>query len=486
MTRVVDRLRRMEERPVLILGALILLLVLRIGVGVLSETGASRDALNNLELAHGLATTGRFVESGDEPSMYREPLPIALYALQMRLDPRLDDVTVADLAAGGPGVLALRQQHLVLAALLLAGVALQTWRIAPRRGRLVTSAIAVVAVHAVFIEVVADFTLTELHSAVAVVGAGLIAQRWVERRRARDAALLGLTIGLGALAKSSLLYVGGTFLVVLATLMLLRDRAAARRVLATVGVAIVVVGIVVLPWMARNAATFGTWSISDRGGLSLWYRAIYEQATPEELRGSWYEFTPLPLRPLAGAILDIEPEDLDGPLRRVNRFHPDEEVEQQSFYELARIDRFEGTNAYLEAGVTTRAQARMLADQDLLEAGIAVLRRDPWLFISTTPMFLWRGLWVIKAAPLVPRALLGVINPLTMAVLLVAGLSAVAGRRPQRFAVVGLPLGVVAFSALLTMYEPRFTEPALPTMLVLVSVAGAQLLERARRRRSGV
>jgi hypothetical protein len=238
--------------------------------------------------------------------------------------------------------------------------------------------------------------------------------------------------------------------------------------------------------MARNAATFGTWSISDRGGVSLWYRAIYEQATPEELRGSWYEFTPLPLRPLAGAILDIEPEDLDGPLRRVNRFHPDEEVEQQSFYELARIDRFEGTNAYLEAGVATRAQARVLADQDLLEAGIAVLRSDPWLFISTTPMFLWRGLWVIKAAPLVPRALLGVINPLTMAVLLVAGLSAVAGRRPQRFAVVGLPLGVVAFSALLTMYEPRFTEPALPTMLVLVSVAGAQLLERARRRRSGV
>lgn len=466
------------RRPVLLLAVLVGVLMIRLDVGILTEAGARKDALNNLDLAHGLATTGRLVESGDEPSMYREPLPIALYALQMRVDPRLEGVVVADLEGGGPEVRALRQQNLLWGALLLAGVALQAWRLASDRSRLLAAAASVVLVHAMFLEVVGDFTLTELHGATAVVWAGLVAQQWVLRRRPRDAVLLGVLLGLGALTKSSLLYVGGVFVLVLVGLVLVRDRRAVRRTVATAALALIALTVVVLPWMARNAAEFDTWSIADRGGLSLWYRAMYQEATPAELRGSWYEFTPLPLRPVAGALLGIEPEDLDGPLRRVNRYHPDEDTEQLSFYELARVDRFEGTEDYLAVGVPTRALARVMADQDLLRRGIEVLRDDPWLFASTTPMFLWRGMWVVKAAPLIPRVVLSLFNPLGMAALLAAGATAVLGARPGRFAVIGLPLGVVAFSALLTMYEPRFTELALPTMLVLLVTAASRLLER--------
>ena len=461
-----------------VLAVLIGLLLIRLDAAIITGTGAQSDALNNLDLAYGLATTGQMVESGDKPSMYREPLPVALYALQLRVDPRLDGLEPAMLRDGGPEVRALRQQNLLWAALLLAAVALQAWRLAPDRARLLAAATSVILVHVVFVDVVGDFTLTELPGATFVVGSGLVAHQWVLRRRPRDAAMLGALLGLGALTKSSLLYAGGVFILVLAGLVLIRERSAMRRTLAAASLALLTLGLVVLPWMARNAAEFDTWSIADRGGLSLWYRAKYQEATPYELRGSWYEFSPLPLRPVAGALLGIEPEDLDGPLRRVNRFHPGEETEQRSFYELARIDRFEGTEAYLAAGTSTRALARVRADQDLLQQGLEVLREDPWLFISTTPMFLWRGLWVIKAAPLVPRVVLGLINPLGMAALLAAGATAVLGARPGRFAVIGLPLGVVAFSALLTMYEPRFTELALPTMLVLLVTAASRLLER--------
>ncbi len=478
MTRLRAMVRALEERPALGLALLIVLLLLRVELGILSEEGARKDALNNVTLAQGLATTGRLVESGDDLSMYREPLPVALYALQMLIDPRLEDVEVADLAEGGPEIRALRQQHHVLIALLLAGVALQTWQLATYRTRLLASAVATVAVHLVFVEVVADQTLTELHGAAVVVWTGIVARRWAAGRRVADAALLGLLLGVGALLKSSLLYVGAAFIVVLGLLMLARDRAAGRRVAATVAVAGLLLAAVVAPWMARNAVNFDAWSIADRGGISLWYRAVYEDASPEELRGSWYEFTPLPLRPFAGRLLGVTDADLDGPLRRVNRYHPDEDIEQRSLYSIARLDRFEATEEYLAAGAPTRAQARVRADQDLLSDSIAVLRRDPWLFIATTPMFLWRGMWVIKAAPLVPKVLLGVINPLGMLALIAAAGIAVWRRSPGRFAVVGLPFGVVAFSALLTMYEPRFTELALPTMLVLLAVGASRALDR--------
>jgi len=474
---------RLRSRPVLVLAVLIGLLLVRLAVGVISTEQQFKDAMQNVTAGHGLAETGRFLESGDVRSMYREPLPIAAIAVHLVIDPRLRGVTLAELDRDGAAIRALKQQNLLWAALLLAGVAVQSWRLASPRSRLAVAAAAVVLVHAVLIETVADRMLSELHAAVFLVWAGILGQQWIRDHRRRDALLLGMVIGLGALTKASLLYIGVVYLCLLAVLPLLasrRRRTAPRSALRLLGVSLAGLAMLALPWMARNAAAFDTWSIADRGGLSLWYRAAYEDATPAELRGSWYAFTPLPLQPAAGYLLGVTDADLDGPLRRAHRFHPDEDVEQLSFYELARADRRRLTDAYLEAGVQDRARARVLADKDLRSAGLEVLRRDPGMFVTTTPMFLWRGTWAVKAAPLVPRPVLGVINPLGMMVLLVAGISAVVRRRPGRFAVVGLPTGVVLFSALLTMYEPRFTEVALPTMSILLVLAAARLVERRR------
>ena len=453
-------------------GALLLLLVilgllLRLNIAVIDEGAQFKDAAQNIRFGHVLATTGEFAHPRGDLSMYREPLPIAGIALQLRLDPRLSGNTIEELDEDGPAIRAVKQQNLFWAGLLLAGVALQSWRLA-RRWRIGVALASVLAVHAVFIELVADRNLSELPVAALIVWTGIAAQGLLTDRRVWRAALVGALLGLAALTKASMLYVGAVYLVVLAAIRVLRRRDFAREAIAGAAIALLVMGVIVGPWMARNAQEFGSASIADRGGLSIWYRAIYEQASPEELRGSWYAFTPLPLRPIAGAMLGVSEEDLDGPLRRVHRFHPDEGEEQRSLYSLARVNRLELTEQYLTETDLNREQARVLADGDLMARSLEVLRRDPWLFVSTTPMFLWRGTWPVLAVPLVPRPLLGLINPLGMLALLTVGLHAVIARRPERFAILGLPLGVVAFSALLTMYEPRFTEPALPAMLMLL------------------
>ena len=73
---------------------------------------------------------------------------------------------------------------------------------------------------------------------------------------------------------------------------------------------------------------------------------------------------------------------------------------------------------------------------------------------------------------------LGLLNPLGMVALLTAGIIAVVRRRPAMFAVVGIPVGLVAFSTLLTVYEPRSSEIAVPTMLLLLVVASGRAVER--------
>ena len=465
------------RRSATVLAVLIVGLLVRLDSAVIDEGAQFSDAMQNVRFGHALASAGEFTHPRGDATMYREPLPIAAIAIQMRLDPRLSGVTLAELSVDGPAIRAVKQQNLVWAAILLGGVALQSFRLA-RSARLTVALVSVLAVHAVFVEAVGNRNLSELPAAAFIVWAGLLAHDTLVRQKVRSAVLSGLALGLAALTKASMLYIGAAYLVVLATVLLVRRRGRSRTAIAGIMAASILMAALVTPWMVRNAQEFGTASLSDRGGLSIWYRAIYKKATPEELRGAWFAFTPEPLGPVVGTVLGVSAEDLEGPLRRVHRFHPDETEEQRSLYSLARIDRLELTERYLRDTDLTREQARVLADAELRARSLEVLRRDPRLFLSTTPMFLWRGTWPILSAPLVPRALLGVVNPLAMVALLIVGFHAVLARRPERFAVVGLPLGVVAFSALLTMYEPRFTEPALPVMLLLLVLGGERMVLR--------
>lgn len=481
-SRLVIWSRSPRGRLVLLAG-LILLLLVRLDAKLITETAQGGDAMQNVGFGHTLANTGSISSGAGEVSMYREPLPIALIAAHIRIDPRLTQVTAEDLREDGPAIRAVKQVNLLWAALLLTGVALQLGRLLSARHRPAGVVSGVLLVHAMMIEPIIDVNLSELPNAAMIVWAGLAAQQVVQQQRLRTAVGLGALLGLAALTKASMLYLGVVFVVLLVAVMLLRDRSAARRTLAAGVTALVVMTLVVTPWLARNAAVFDTWTIADRGGLSLWYRAIYEEASPEEIRGSWYYFTPGPAMPLVARLLGFEAADLDGPLRRVHRFHPNEDEERLSFYSLARNDRRDRAIELRATGQYTVPETTLIADQELLERGIDVLRRDPWLFIRTTPLFLWRGTWMVLRAPLIPVPLLGLLNPLAMVALLAAAISAVIPLRPQRFAIVALPAGLIAFNALVTMYEPRFSEPALPTMLLLLVVATARGLDVVARRR---
>ena len=475
---------RSSRRWAIAIMILIAGLLVRADLAVIDTTMQVDDAGQNLEYGFMLGTTGRFATENGDLTMYREPLPVVGIALQVRYDPRLAGVTLDDLRADGPAVRALKQQNLLWGALLLAGVALQVWRSTWRhRGQL--AVVAVVVVHLVLIEAVAHRNLSELPAAAFIVWAGVLAHaivgtglRGSRRRILLQGALLGVALALAALTKASVLPIGAVYLAVLTLLVIIRDRRGSGQSAVALMVALLVAASLTGPWMLRNAAEFGAFSIADRGGLSLWYRAIYEDATPRELRASWYVFTPPPAQPIVGRLLGISDEELETGLPRVHRDALRGRDDALSFYQLARRDRSELTAGFIQAGVAPQ-QARVRADQVLLERSLEVLRRDPGFFLRTTPLMLWRGMWPVPRAPLVATPLLGLMSVAGMVALLTAGALAVLRRSPGLFAIVGIPFGLVLFSAMFTLFWPRFSQPALPTMVVLFAMA----LDRAELRR---
>jgi hypothetical protein len=471
---------------------LTLALTARLGIGVITDAGDQVDARHYVAAGMTLAREGVF-GYGSEPNMYREPLTSWTIAAQAILDPRLRGLGFEDVDGDGPGARAVKQQNLVWAALTLFGVGQLALMMLGGRGRRETliAILAVIATHVVFLEWadVTDRSLSELPAAAILVWATVLALRAVDRPRPRSWFGLGVLLGLLALTKASFLYVALVFVPLLMIARRRRTSVPTTQSLREAGLVLVAMALVVTPWMGRNLHQFGTFGVSDRGGLAIWFRVTYNDMTPLEHRGAWVYFAPLPLRPVAADLLGLDLDDFegDGALRRVAREAVGDEQERRSFYRLARTDRAELAAAYRAEGLP-EWQAAHRADQDLMRRGVTALREDPSRFIRTLPVFLWRGTWFMQYSNLVPSVLLGPFNLVGMTLLMGALVVAVVRSRPRLLAVTGLAGGIVMFYALLTHFEPRQSRPAAPIMILLCVLAAdlmvSEVVRRARRARS--
>jgi hypothetical protein len=476
------------DLALLVVVGLTIVLTVRLGVGVITTAGDQVDARHYVAAGMTLAREGVFGYDDGAPNMYREPLTSWTIAAQAMVDPRLRGLTFADVDREGPAARAVKQQNLIWAALTLLGVGQLALMLLGGRGRHETmvAVLAVLLTHVAFLEWedVTDRSLSELAAAAILVWVTVATVNAVDRPSRRAWLVVGMTLGLLALTKASFLYVALVLLPVLTLLRLWRAAAPPRTLLRDLAVALVGLALVVTPWMGRNLQQFGTFGISDRGGLAIWFRVTWNEASSEELRGAWVYFAPLPAQPALGRALGVDLGDFvgEGSLRRVARFAPEDESEGRSFYRLARRDRGELTDAYLAQGLP-QWEAAHQADRDLMSRGVRALRDDPGGFIRTFPVFLWRGTWSMLFSNLIPSVLLAPLNLAGMALLMIALALSVLRGRPRWFAAVGTAGGIVVFYALLSHFEPRQARPAAPIMLLLCVLAADAALRALQGRR---
>jgi hypothetical protein len=126
-----------------------------------------------------------------------------------------------------------------------------------------------------------------------------------------------------------------------------------RTLLRDGAIALVGLALVVTPWMGRNLQQFGTFGISDRGGLAIWFRVTWNDASPEELRGAWVYFAP-PLQPAGWGARSASTSTTSSVTVRSGAWLVSPRRMKRSggsFYRIARGDRGELTDAYLAQGL---------------------------------------------------------------------------------------------------------------------------------------
>jgi hypothetical protein len=460
------------------------LLILCIGVivfrldGTLTTSPIKADAFQNAQLALSLARTGTFSQKATDPSptMYREPLPPAMLALQMAIDPRFSNVSTADEFNLEPAIVALKQHNLAWAIVILCGIPVLIRAFIENRLVWFMCSVAAIVLTSIFYlrrPEILDTFYTEIQASALLVWAALAACAAVNTQKVLYFFFLGVLLGALALTKAVFLFVMGAYLALLLVLMLTgRPRYTLRDGIVCIAAALIGAMLIVGPWLARNQINFGTLKVAARGGVVLWIRALSNQMNDEEWRGAFYVYGPPEYAKRIRKLLGYSSgrEAMEGPLRRLNQrgkssfAKSDREAESRgepervvTFYRMARADRTKLRSEFARQGY---AHTTIRADQELQHLALSRIAAEPLRHLRTMPVFFWRIMW-----PVSPEiSFVGMLAIWTLA------LVSLIKRQPAMFGAFGLAVGMIAFYVAVSHAIPRYSAPAVPLMIVAMSL----------------
>jgi hypothetical protein len=227
--------------------------------------------------------------------------------------------------------------------------------------------------------------------------------------------------------------------------------------------------IVVGPWIGRNVHEFGDAQISLRGGLALYTRALFNGMTRDEYWGTFYVWAGTPLQPYVGRLLGFGPADmqLGGRLQRLNfESHTDlydrdlaaenagRPADAITYYRRGRAERIRLLTEYEDGG---NPHPDVAADSALRSEGLHIIAKDiPGDLAMSIPLTWRSGHWGLPVLLLT----------------LVYGLRARSGGLTS-FVLPGLIL--LAFYALVTPFEPRWTSVVQPVAVIMIVVLAQAL-----------
>jgi len=464
--------------PIIVAVAAGLAILIAAWTGRITGSRIDQDGGHTLTMAVNLAHSGVMslrTEAPLVPSMYREPLPVVVAAAAvLGIDAVHGRAARADYFEG-PRARLVKTTNVLWMLLLCGGVYAAIRMFNPSRTLAVVGALLVNVQLPLIPSGFAGLGIDSLNSdlpaaALLISGSVLLAAGLVESRTWRCVAA-GAMLGALALVKASFLYVfaGIAVSAALVGLVILhrnREWHIARNSLVVTACFVATVA----PWMLRNHAQFGTYSIAERGGVVLLIRAVKDQMTAEEYRGAFYVWAPPGIRPAVGQLLGFQPLDLNrgGRLQRLNRypsadFHADDVAAERagrpdlaiSYYRKARAQRVQLNR---EIGA---ALGSLEVDRRLQERALDMIAQYPWKHLALTVPVLWRG--AFAAFPV-----------------LILGLVVAWRRRDLRLAAFLWPaIGLVLFYGLLSHFIPRYGVPVVPVAIaVAFAIAGRVVSSR--------
>jgi hypothetical protein len=415
------------------------------------------------------------------PTDYREPLPVFASALGIKIMDSMIGPAPDDAYFSGTRAKYLKYQNLVWLPLLSAGA---FWA-----GLALTSSFALGVLAVLLVNIpfagghfgadLVDGVFSDVPAAAFFMLASTALALGFARRRVGYIALAGLLFGITTLVKAPVLYVFVGVVLVLPCYYLWQ-RYALGTVMREWVILIVPFACVIAPWMYRNHVELGSFQLSQRAGVVLMYRALKDQMTPLEYRGSFYVWGPNFLQKPLGLILGFTPEDLrrGGRLQHLNTaldsdFAADDLAAERAgrpdqtltYYRTARAWR---TKIEMDLDRAGNPRAELDGDDILKNRAMTLILQHPWRHLALIIPFLWRGATFVF--------------PILVVVLVIA-----VRRRRDDLAVFALPaFGLVVFFALFSHFIARYALPAREVATVsLIALVAFLCLPKTNRPLSG-
>ena len=405
------------------------------------------------------------------PTDYREPIPVFASALAIKIMDGVLGAAPDDAYFSGTRAKYLKYQNLIWLPLLSAGA---FWAAYVLTSSFFLGLLGLLLVNFPFAgghfgADLVDGVFSDVPAAAFFMFACTALAVGFAQRRLGYIALAGLLFGITTLVKAPVLYVFIGVILVLPCVFLLQ-RQPLRAVLRDWLVLIVPFACVITPWMYRNHVELGSFQLSQRAGVVLMYRALKDQMTWLEYRGSFYVWGPGFLQKPLGRVLGFTPEDLrrGGRLQHLNTaldsdFAADDLAAERAgrpdqtltYYRQARAER---TKIEMELDRAGNKQAELDGDDILKKRAMNLIIEHPWRHLALIIPFLWRGATFVF--------------PILVIVLAVA-----VRRRRYDLALFALPaFGLVVFFALFSHFIARYALPAREVATVALVALVALLL----------
>lgn len=447
---------------------------------LLTDSPIESDALQNLRMSYHLYQHG--VISNDEPtalnpaqSNYREPIPIFVNAVFMKLHPQINIDDSFESFQNGVNTKRVKQVNLFWILLLFIGLGLISYLLS--RSLWVPFAVLFL-IYMYFIRFGNHFDIlaTELHAAVLIILSSLFLLLSIQKKFFLWYIFTGISFGLLILTKAVFFYL---FILLIPFIYYFENKNRPFvKILALTGGTL----LIILPWMLRNYSIYESFEITQRAGPVLHLRATQNQISGEELKGAIYYWGPQLYRDLVrNTSFGANETDFEegGKFQRLNKGdvfpkdslavangRPDQAIKYHS------INRAEINRIQNELGDEDSEGSRREAYQIMKEQSIHMILNNPIRHTLMSFAFLWRGIWCFpnSTIPVIPHQLqtyihniVNILAYLSVYIMFMIGLTR---KKPEWIAVTIIPLSMLLIHAFITQNINRFSDPVIPSMIL--------------------
>lgn len=450
--------------------------------GLITEKPITSDAQQNLRMGYHLYKNGVLSKEGDvtknlSPTNYREPVPPVVSALFMYIHPGIDKSDPLISFENGENTVRIKQVNLIWIFFLLTGLGSLIFLVSKNPWSPFIL-FGFMLIYFIRFGNHFDVLTTELPAATMMVWTALFLVLSVKRNSHVFFLSTGLSMGILILTKASFFYL---FIIIGVFLFFFIPQK--KRVLS---ICLFLGGVIVFlgPWMARNYSIYEEFSITQRGGAVLYLRALENQMTADEIKGAVYLWGPQIYRDMVkGTALGAEESDFEsgGKYVRINRdLESDNNAVElgapnlaESFYSTSRA---EINRLQTELGQGDNEASRSRVYNVMEEEAKKIILDNPFKHTFMSVLFLWRGIWSFPNAtiPLIGDSLQTylheVINLVAYLSLFGFFILGLVRREPVLIATTIIPILLLLFQALVSHNTPRLSEPAIPFMLLCLTL----------------